>query len=211
MVLAACSTAPESRSTGDSRLVDGPGQTMTSSPDDDRQQGSPEVDDLSDTEREAIEYLELLDLPVQGIPSGFIEADRLFGECVASFGIAVLEPDLARESGVYYFEVGAQLERVNEVAAACEAAIGRLGIVTPPGDASNEARFDAYLDVHECLRENGYPTTDPPSRDSFVEDPESWTPWMGMIGSAGPILPTAAMVSGPLRDYFESQEACPRP
>lgn len=161
---------------------------------------------------EALGYYSQFDLPEGGIPPGFIEGDRLFGECVAHFGFSVLEPDLAGASGVYYFEVGDQIDRINAVASACETALGELGIILPVGVETHGARYDAYLAVQRCLEANGYPTLEPPSLDAFLEDPDGWTPWQGMIGLADPMLPTPDLVaSDQFSLYFESLEACPRP
>ena len=156
-----------------------------------------------------------MNLPESPIPQGFIEADRLYGECIASFGFPVSEPELARQSGVYVFYVGdqeAQLERIAKVESACRRALQELGVVLPPGRDADEARYRAYVEVYECLRAHAYPTGEPPTLEAFLENPDDWTPWKAMIGDAEPVLPTPGMkASGMFGPYLESLEVCPRP
>lgn len=90
-------------------------------------QSAPSDDLLS----QAMAFYERLDLPSDGIPSGFIETERLRGECIASFGFDVLEPELARESGVYYFREGGQSDALTRVADACRDALTELGVLLP--------------------------------------------------------------------------------
>ncbi len=174
---------------------------------------APTADD--DLLAEALRVLRDMDLPEGPIPEGFIEADRLYGECIASFGFPVSEPELAWRSGVYVFYVGdqeEQFERISKVESACRRALRELGVVMPMGRAAHEARYRAYVDVYECLRAHGYPTSDPPSLEGFLENPDGWTPWKAMIGDADPVLPSPGMkASGVFGPYLESLEVCPRP
>jgi len=60
--------------------------------------------------------------------------------------------------------------------------------------------------------EHGYPVSQPPSLDTFIENPNTWTPWEALVGSSGPVLPTEVLrASEAFAEYFESLEVCPRP
>lgn len=49
-----------------------------------------------------------------------------------------------------------------------------------PGPATDRLVFDQYLDVHQCLRDGGFETSDPPlTYESWVEGGEAWNPWTG--------------------------------
>jgi hypothetical protein len=168
----------------------------------------PHEDLISD----ALDFYRDRDLPDSGLPPGFLEIDLLQGECIASFGIDVLEIELARESGVYYFNATDQPDRVDRVAEACTYALAQLGALLPANPDSQKMRYDALVQVHECLERHGYLTTSPPSLETFIENPDEWSPWEGMIGNSGPILPTEQMKNSEgFRDYFSSLEDCPRP
>ena len=147
------------------------------------------------------------ELPDEGIPPGFIALDRLVGECVRSFGVEVLEPEAAYRSGVYYYRSGDQPERVNAINTACERALADLKV----DPSTFTIIYESYIAVHECLVENGFPVSDPPTLETFIDSPHSWTPWVGMIGDSSPVLLVAPPTGGPLATYYESLLSCPRP
>ena len=162
--------------------------------------------------QDALLFYENAALPSIALPQGFIEADRLQGECIASFGISVLEPESARESGVYYFEFGDEIDRISAIRRACETALLQLGVLLPPTETSFRELFAAYVEVHECLKENGFDTTNPPTVELFVQKPHSWTPWQAMIGRSSPILLLPGAADTPsLAEYANSLSKCPRP
>ncbi|MCQ3807429.1 MAG: hypothetical protein OXB92_01640 [Acidimicrobiaceae bacterium] len=151
------------------------------------------------------------ELPDEGIPPGFIAIDRLIGECVRSFGVEVLEPEAAYRSGFYYYRFGDQFERVNAINAACERALADLGVLLIVDPNTFTIIYESYIAVHDCLVENGFPVTDPPTLETFIDSPHSWTPWVGMIGDSSPGLLVEPPSNGPLATYYESLLSCPRP
>ena len=151
------------------------------------------------------------ELPEEGIPPGFLATDRLLGECVSSFGVEVLEPEAAHRSGVYYYRGGDQQERVSAIIDACRDALRELGILLNPGKETFTIIYESYLEVRDCLLENGFPTGDPPTLETFVDQPHVWTPWQEMIGDSSPMLLTSRPSSGMMATYYDSLLVCPRP
>ncbi len=160
---------------------------------------------------EAGAWLETQELPDEGIPPGFIAVDRLLGECVRSFGVEVLDSEAAYRSGVYYFRSGDQLERVTSINTACENALSDRGVILSADATAFTIMYESYVAVHNCLIENGFPTADPPTLDTFIGSPHDWTPWKEMIGDSSPILLVSPPADGPLATYYESLLICPRP
>ena len=156
-------------------------------------------------------WLSTQELPDEGIPPGFLVTDRLVGECVSSFGVEVLEPEAAYRSGDYYYRTGDQPERVSAIGAACRGALRELGILLDPGKETFTIIYESYLEVRDCLLENGFPTGDPPTLETFVDQPHVWTPWQEMIGDASPMLLTSRPSSGMMATYYDSLLVCPRP
>lgn len=160
----------------------------------------------------AAAFLETLDLPDEGMPPGWLEVERILGLCIASFGFEVLEPELALESGVFYFYAGEQIEAVNQAQRSCQEALLRSGHLLPINEETHRIRYRALIEVHDCLEDKGFPTTQPPSIDAFVESPDGWNPWEAMLGDADPPLPTPEFrASATFGEYFDSLEDCPRP
>ena len=60
-----------------------------------------------------------------------------------------------------------------------------LGVLLPPNTSTHELTYDAYMAVQDCLVEHGYPVSQPPSLDTFIENPNTWTPWEGWFVGAG--------------------------
>jgi hypothetical protein len=74
--------------------------------------------------------------------------------------------------------------------------------------ASNRLLYFLWLEVYECLRDNGYPTVDPPSEDAFIErGAPLWNPYSGMTG-----LPVGvadrSFASPREREQLAAQELC---
>lgn len=94
----------------------------------------------------------------------------------------------------------------------CEAIARERGWVIPhPFDGSPEANallYDIFVDIHDCMVEHGYPTTDPPSKEAFIEEGETlWTPWEEMFNSVLYMDPEESM-PGNARLQYEAQETC---
>lgn len=146
------------------------------------------------------------------IPASFVESEHILGKCVTHFGFEIVQPELAEQTGIYVYRVGEQRARYEAVYEACRVAIQELDITMLPSPETNEVLFSAYLEVYRCLQSAGFPTEPPPSKDRFLQDPESWDPWQAMIGRGHTILPDPrTMESAEFREYFDSLEACPRP
>ncbi len=55
---------------------------------------------------------------------------------------------------------------------------GQTGGGVDPEPATDRLVFDRYLDVHQCLRDGGFATSEPPpTYESWVEGGEAWNPW----------------------------------
>lgn len=99
-----------------------------------------------------------------------------------------------------------------------EIARERGWVIPNPFDGSAEANailYDIYVEIHDCMVDRGYPTTDPPSRDAFIEEGDSlWTPWEEMWGSVfyapdpGSDLGPSGTMPPLDRLQYEAQEAC---
>ncbi len=83
--------------------------------------------------------------------------------------------------------------------------------IPDPFDGSAEANallYGIFVDIHDCMVENGYPTTDPPSEDAFIAEGEAlWTPWEEMFNSVFYGDPDEQMSSSG-RLQYEAQETC---
>ena len=123
----------------------------------------------------------------------------------------MLEPEAANRSGVYYYRSGDQPERVSAIDAACKAVLRELGILLDPSKEAFTITYNSYLEVHGCLIDNGFPTGDPPTLETFLDQPQDWTPWQQMIGDSGPMLLTSRPSSGMRAVYYDSLLVCPRP
>ena len=130
-------------------------------------------------------------------------------ECAEAAGFVYQIIDTAAPHLSY---AGPDYVRASNASDRCEAIAHREGWVIPnPFDGSAEANallYDVYVDIHDCMVEHGYPTTDPPSRDAFVEEGEAlWTPWEEMFNSVFYVDPDEQMSpSGRLQ--YEAQETC---
>lgn len=157
-------------------------------------------------------FIEGLPLPTQALPSGMTEAAQILATCTEQFGFPIYEPERAQQAGQFFYKVGEQRERFQAVQEACRAAMFDLGVIVPPSPEANEQLYAAYLSVQQCLRDGGFPTVTPPSREAFVENPEIWSPWEAMIERGARVLPSPEIVnSDRYAEYFEALEVCPHP
>jgi hypothetical protein len=130
-------------------------------------------------------------------------------QCAAGAGIIYRIVDSAAPFLSY---AGTDEQRRIVVSNRCEAIAQERGWAIPnPFDGSAEANallYDIYVDIHDCMVEHGYPTTDPPSKDAFIEEGEAlWTPWEEMFNSVFYVDPDEQM-SPSDRLQYEAQEAC---
>lgn len=109
---------------------------------------------------------------------------------------------------------GSVTPRRTEVIGRCEEIASERGWVIPnPFDGSPEANailYDIYVDIHDCMVERGYPTTEPPSKEAFTAEGESlWTPWEEMWGSVF-YADEDTIDQAPAGDrlQYEAQKAC---
>lgn len=99
--------------------------------------------------------------------------------------------------------------RTQRVVDACwEASVVMTWGLMLPVDNSpevNRLTYPLWLEVHQCLLENGYPTVEPPSEDAFAEGGSRlWNPYAGMTG-----LPFAGSAVTQLqREQLAAQELC---
>ncbi|NOY54369.1 MAG: hypothetical protein GXP34_00060 [Actinobacteria bacterium] len=91
---------------------------------------------------------------------------------------------------------GAQVDQFRQVQAACEQAAIDSGLVAAPTSASKEflaAQYQAMLITYQCLIDRGYPTSEPPSEQAYVDRAVSWHPYEVLSGS----------------DYEAAEQVCP--
>lgn len=90
--------------------------------------------------------------------------------CVAAGGFAVeADPTDGSVQGNHGPE---QEEQFRVVLFACDAAAREHGLIKPSGPATRqelELSYRAFLIAHDCLIEHGYPTTEPPSLEVYVQ------------------------------------------
>lgn len=103
-------------------------------------------------------------------------------------------------------------DRAARVVAACwEEATAQDWVIPSPfnGDADgNRLLYRLWLEVHECLMVNGYPTAAPPSEDAFIEQgSDLWNPYAAM-GSGRPLVVAGAGSPSGDSVQLEAQEKC---
>lgn len=103
-------------------------------------------------------------------------------------------------------------DRAARVVAACwEKATAQDWVIPSPFDGSAEANrllYRLWLDVHECLTANGYPTAAPPSEEAFIEQgSDLWNPYAAM-GSGRPLVVTGEGSPSGDSVQLEAQEQC---
>ncbi len=175
------------------------------------------VGEGSDLTAAAVSFVAGLALPDDPVPLDFVVAARLEASCVAHFGFSLADPESAERTGVNIFDVPPpQRQRADEVVTACRAGLIDNGVVLSSDAAAWGVRFDAWLEVQECLISNGYPVVEPPTRETFLENPGVWQPYDGLIedraGTGVIIVPFGPITqSETYRLYFEALDVCPKP
>jgi hypothetical protein len=106
--------------------------------------------------------------------------------CVESAGFdATVEGD---GLAVRYGDQRAYYEQVRET---CFQAAVDSGLVAPQGPLDEEflaAQYEAFLLTYECMVREGYPVTDPPSKDAYIEsEGVSWHPYERLGGDPSAI------------------------
>ncbi len=149
----------------------------------------------------------------------FIEGSYRYAEwnaqCAAAAGF---EWKVVAGATPHLSYVGTATPRRAEVTNRCREIAHERGWVIPnPFDGSAEANailYDIYVDIHDCMVEHGYPTTEPPSKEAFTAEGESlWTPWEEMWGSVLYVDPESdwgpagTMPPGD-RLQYQAQETC---
>lgn len=61
---------------------------------------------------------------------------------------------------------------------------GTSSVSTALDEAAFERRYERYVSTYECLKENGFPTENPPSLEAFLEEPRYY-PYVA-LGALGP-------------------------
>lgn len=163
----------------------------------------------------AQQFFETVDLPDEPIPEYLMELQRLHASCMEALGFPIddrLNREAAFKTGGFVWYVGDQVERFDQAIAACHSALDELGISLGTGREANEELYQIYMDSQECLKLNGFPTVDPPTRESFIEDPSTWYPWQALLPINTGFTPDDELInSNQFRPYMESLEVCPRP
>lgn len=83
--------------------------------------------------------------------------------------------------------------------------------ISSPFDGSDEGNrlmFEGYLGIHECLKEHGYPTAEPPSEEAFIDEPFSlWNPYAG-FPMGGSVAGDPAVLNPQKLYQMEAQKTC---
>lgn len=116
------------------------------------------------------------------VPYGSSEHLGYLVTCVESAGF-----DVEISDGGLLAKPGSQESHYRTALAACEEAAIASGLVRPlepPDEAELSAWYDAFMLSYECLVREGYPVSEPPSRDSYIEsDGRNWHPYDRISGS----------------------------
>jgi hypothetical protein len=111
------------------------------------------------------------------VPNGSPEHLQYMEWCVESEGFDVQISD----GGLLAHTGSAQEPRYREVLALCEQTAVDRGLVKaqgPPDSGELAAWYEAFGWTHDCLVENGYPVSDPPSLDLYIESRgRNWHPY----------------------------------
>lgn len=132
-------------------------------------------------------------------------------ECSRQAGVQV---DVVAAANPGLAPRGPSTPRDSEVVGRCLELPGERGWLIPsPFDGTDDANrllYDIWLEIHDCLVANGYPTTEPPSEEVFVEEGGTgWNPYKGMIGDKLFVSPNApGQVPEEVKRQLEAQELC---
>lgn len=102
-------------------------------------------------------------------------ANRLIGDCLASFGVAVT---YAGAGGVLRPPNPTQQAREDALLQLCLETMGRLGLVSLSESDPDvvRRRYDGYIGAYYCLTQKGIDVEAPPSFDAFL-DGQPWSPF----------------------------------
>lgn len=103
-------------------------------------------------------------------------------------------------------------ERTRQILEQCrETGLSEGWIVPTPFDGSaegNRLMYRLWIPVYECLRDQGYPTVEPPSEEAFVDrGSELWNPYSAMAGAPLVVADPDAASAAEVRQ-LEAQELC---
>lgn len=121
------------------------------------------------------------DLVLRGgvVLPGSVEHLNYMVSCIETAGFAV-EMDVSTGS-ISVAPNQDQMDRYRSVFAACEEAAFDYGLIARYADPTPEQlqlQFNALLLTHQCLEENGYTTSEPPSIDVYIDSEGSaWHPY----------------------------------
>ncbi len=77
-----------------------------------------------------------------------------------------------------------------EAMIACEEASYEIGLIArpqPPDEDALAAWYDAFMLTYQCMEDQGYPVSPPPSRDLYVESGGSiWHPYQELAPTQVP-------------------------
>jgi hypothetical protein len=99
--------------------------------------------------------------------------------CIESAGFAV-EVDVSA-GAISAAPNQGQVDRFRDVFGACEEAAFEYGLIARFADPTPERlqlQFEAFLLTHQCLEENGFATSEPPSMDVYMDSKGAiWHPY----------------------------------
>lgn len=140
---------------------------------------------------------------------GSVEYFAWVGDCAQRLGVRVI---VTTSPPSIYPDGGGATRRDGQVIEAClDAAEEQPWFVRYPFDGSEDAnrlRYRFELEIHECLRTNGYPTVDPPSEATFVSGESDWSAYAGFpLGTPLYVNPSMGAAPGSSQQ-LEAQEVC---
>ena len=185
-------------------------------PDGESESPRPHLPDPTDADLDrARSFYETVSLPSEPVPRALVETRALVSRCVEELGFPLdenLDREVAYQTGMFLYYAGDQVERLDEVTSACETVLDEVGAVMGTGREENERLYDIYMESQECLERHGYPTVEPPTRESFAEEPWEWYPWQALQPQNEYFIPTQEVnESEQYRPYLDSLDECPRP
>ena len=172
------------------------------------------------SEAAVVAVLDQYAFPPDGpFPTGTVEFMEWLAFCEAAFGF---EKQVITQPGqipYLYGQVTPGQQELNfKVASACEQMAIDAGHFFPIAHTEEFGRrvFAAYVTVHECMVEHGYPVTDPPSEETFVAQwvaggqrwhPYDATPFGGSLAVPPPDIEGG--ISAQASAQLELQATCP--
>ena len=109
-----------------------------------------------------------------------LEIDRAMVECLRQAGYnarLASEEDPNVDRGVLWDSPDEQAAEARAVYESCEERLIEEGILPsrePPTDAQLSEMYDEQVAIRECLEGQGYRTSQPPSREAYVQSDGDW-------------------------------------